>query len=129
MVALKTLVFSILVPGTVTVIIPWLMLQGTGGRVLPILTLWVVGLLPLLLGVGLSVWCAEHSQITWKRHTRTHRRASRLRTNPNRETTLRMRTSLTLGMTGRMAACVEGGSQNWGLDERRVVWGKRFRRQ
>ena len=58
MVALKTLVFTILVPGTVTVILPWLLLQGTGGLVLPGPSLWLVGLLPLLLGVGLSVWCA-----------------------------------------------------------------------
>ena len=58
MVALKTLVFSIVIPGTVTVIIPWLLLQGTGGLVLPGPSLWMVGLLPLLLGVGLSVWCA-----------------------------------------------------------------------
>jgi hypothetical protein len=57
MVALKTLVFSILVPGTVTVIIPWLLLQGTGDLVLPITSLWMVGLLPLLVGLGLSVWC------------------------------------------------------------------------
>jgi hypothetical protein len=58
MVALKTLVFSILVPGTVTVIIPWLLLGGTGGLVFPVPSLWIVGLLPLLLGVGLYVWCA-----------------------------------------------------------------------
>ena len=58
MVALKTLVFSILVPGTVTVIIPRLLLQGTGGLVLPALSLWIVGLLPLLIGVGLYIWCA-----------------------------------------------------------------------
>ncbi len=58
MVALKTLVFSILVPGTVTVIIPWLLLQGTGGLVLPVPSLWMVGLLPFLLGMGLYVWCA-----------------------------------------------------------------------
>jgi hypothetical protein len=58
MVALKTLIFSILVPGIVVVIIPWLLLQGTGGLVLPGPSLWKVGPLPLLLGVGLSVWCA-----------------------------------------------------------------------
>ena len=58
MVALKTLVFTILVPGTVTVIIPWHLLQGAGGLVLPGPSLWMVGLLPLLLGVGLYVWCA-----------------------------------------------------------------------
>ncbi len=58
MVALKTLVFSILVPGSVTVIIPWLLLQGAGGLVLTIPSVWMVGLLPLLLGVGLYAWCA-----------------------------------------------------------------------
>ena len=58
MVALKMLVFSILVPGTVTVIIPWLLLQGTGDIVLFIRPLRMVGPLPLLLGVGLYVWCA-----------------------------------------------------------------------
>jgi protein-S-isoprenylcysteine O-methyltransferase Ste14 len=58
MVALKTLLFSILVPGTVTVIIPRLLLQGAGGLVLPGPSLWLVGLLPLVLGVGLYVWCA-----------------------------------------------------------------------
>ncbi len=58
MVALKTLLFSILVPGTVAGIIPWLLLRGTGGLVLPFPSLWMVGLLPLLLGVGLYIWCA-----------------------------------------------------------------------
>jgi protein-S-isoprenylcysteine O-methyltransferase Ste14 len=58
MVALKTLVFSILVPGTVAVIIPWLLLQGEGGLVLPAPSPWMIGLLPLLLGVGLYGWCA-----------------------------------------------------------------------
>ena len=58
MVALKTLAFTILVPGTVTVIIPWLMLRGARGLVLPVPSLWMVGLLPLLVGVGLYVWCA-----------------------------------------------------------------------
>jgi len=57
-VALKTLVFSILVPGSVTVIIPWLLLQGTGGNVFAIPSVWMIGLLPMLLGVGLYVWCA-----------------------------------------------------------------------
>jgi protein-S-isoprenylcysteine O-methyltransferase Ste14 len=57
-VAFKTLVFSILVPGTVTVIIPWLLLRGEGSLILPISSVWMVGLLPLLLGVGLYVWCA-----------------------------------------------------------------------
>ena len=58
MIALKTLVFSILVPGTVAGIIPWLILQGAGGIVLLIPSLWMLGFLPLLLGVGLYLWCA-----------------------------------------------------------------------
>ena len=58
MVALKTLIFSILVPGTVAGIIPWLLLQGSGNLVLRIPSVWMIGLLPLLLGVGLYLWCA-----------------------------------------------------------------------
>src|SRR6266699_4510526 len=55
MVALKTLIFSILVPGTVAGFIPWFLLQGA---VLLIPSIWMIGLLPLLLGVGLYLWCA-----------------------------------------------------------------------
>ena len=58
MVALKTLIFSILVPGTVAGVLPWLLLQGSGGQVLLVPSLWLIGLLPLLLGVGLYFWCA-----------------------------------------------------------------------
>ena len=58
MVALKTLVFSILVPGTVAGVIPWLLLQGASGPVLLLPSIWMVGFLPLLLGVGLYLWCA-----------------------------------------------------------------------
>src|SRR5437588_4070583 len=58
MVALKTLIFSILVPGTVAGFIPWLLLQGSDGVVLLIPSIWLIGLLPLLLGVGLYFWCA-----------------------------------------------------------------------
>ena len=58
MVALKTLIFSILVPGTVAGVIPWLLLQGSAGAVLLIPSIWIVGFLPLLLGVGLYLWCA-----------------------------------------------------------------------
>ena len=58
MVALKTLIFSILVPGSVAGVIPWLILQGSGGAVLLLPSIWMVGFLPLLLGVGLYLWCA-----------------------------------------------------------------------
>ncbi len=58
MVALKTLIFSILVPGTVAFVIPWLLLQQPGGLVFMFPSIWLVGLLPLLLGMGLYLWCA-----------------------------------------------------------------------
>src|SRR5260370_27290762 len=58
MVALKTLIFSIVVPGTVSFVIPWLLLQQPWGLVFLFPSVWLVGFLPLLLGVGLYLWCA-----------------------------------------------------------------------
>jgi len=58
MTALKTLIFSILVPGTVAGIIPWRLLQTSGEAALLLPSIWMVGFLPLLLGVGLYFWCA-----------------------------------------------------------------------
>ena len=58
MVALKTLIFSILVPGTVAFVIPWFLLQQLWGLVFMFPSVWLVGFLPLLLGVGLYLWCA-----------------------------------------------------------------------
>jgi hypothetical protein len=58
MVALKTLIFSVLVPGAVAGVIPWLLLQGPSGLALMIPSVWMVGLLPQLVGVGLYLWCA-----------------------------------------------------------------------
>ena len=53
MVALKTLIFTILVPGTVAGIVPWLLLHSSGEAAHLTPSLWLIGLLPLLLGVGL----------------------------------------------------------------------------
>ena len=58
MVALKTLIFSILVPGTVAIVIPTLLLQQPWGLAFVFPSVWLVGFLPLLLGVGLYLWCA-----------------------------------------------------------------------
>lgn len=58
MVALKTLIFTILVPGTVAGIVPWLLLQQSGEGAVAIPSIWLIGLVPLLLGVGLYLWCA-----------------------------------------------------------------------
>ncbi|TMD58086.1 MAG: isoprenylcysteine carboxylmethyltransferase family protein [Chloroflexi bacterium] len=56
MTALKTLIFSILVPGTVAGVIPWLLLGP--GAVLMVPSIWLAGVVPLALGVGLYLWCA-----------------------------------------------------------------------
>jgi protein-S-isoprenylcysteine O-methyltransferase Ste14 len=58
MIALKTLLFTILVPGTLLGIVPWLMLQWSGEAVMPSASIWLIGLLPLLVGVVLYFWCA-----------------------------------------------------------------------
>jgi len=58
MVALKTLMFTILVPGTVAGVVPWLLLSWSAEAVSFTPSVWMVGLFPLLLGVGLYFWCA-----------------------------------------------------------------------
>jgi len=58
MVALKTLIFTMLVPGTLLGIVPWLLLQSSGEAVMPSLSIWLIGLLPFLVGVILYFWCA-----------------------------------------------------------------------
>jgi protein-S-isoprenylcysteine O-methyltransferase Ste14 len=58
MVALKTLIFTIVVPGTVVGIVPWLLLQSSGEAVMPSISIWLIGLLPLLVGEVLYFWCA-----------------------------------------------------------------------
>jgi protein-S-isoprenylcysteine O-methyltransferase Ste14 len=58
MIALKTLVFTIFVPGTVAFVLPWLILGQTPTEEMLSFTPWLLGLLPLLVGVGLYLWCA-----------------------------------------------------------------------
>ena len=58
MVALKTLMFTILVPGTLLGIVPWLLLHWSGEAVMPSLSVWLIGLLPFFVGVILYFWCA-----------------------------------------------------------------------
>jgi len=41
--ALKTLIFSILVPGTVAGVIPWLLLRRSSGLALMIPSVWMIG--------------------------------------------------------------------------------------
>jgi protein-S-isoprenylcysteine O-methyltransferase Ste14 len=58
MIALKTLVFTTLVPGTVAFIIPWLILGQAPSTEALSPSPWLLGLLPLLAGVALNLWRA-----------------------------------------------------------------------
>lgn len=58
MTALKTLLFTIVVPGTLLGLIPWLLLRWTGGDQLPTLSPWLLGLVPFCAGIVLYFWCA-----------------------------------------------------------------------
>jgi protein-S-isoprenylcysteine O-methyltransferase Ste14 len=58
MAALKTLVFTIVVGGTVLFIVPWLLLGQEGTSMMPSLSIWLLGLIPFLLGAALYLWCA-----------------------------------------------------------------------
>jgi protein-S-isoprenylcysteine O-methyltransferase Ste14 len=59
MVAFKTLVFTILMPGMVGGLLPWLLVHGAQGPTPQVPSAWmVIGLLLLVLGVGLYLWCA-----------------------------------------------------------------------
>ena len=58
MLAFKTLIFTIVMPGMVGGLIPWLLVQGAQETLPPMPSVWMVGLIPLALGVGLYLWCA-----------------------------------------------------------------------
>lgn len=58
MTAIKTIIFTIVVPGTVAFILPWLLLGQSWGRGLAALSIWLLGYLPLAVGVALYFWCA-----------------------------------------------------------------------
>lgn len=58
MVAFKTLVFTIVMPGMVGGVIPWLLVQGAQRPMPSVSSVWMIGLLPLALGAGLYFWCA-----------------------------------------------------------------------
>jgi protein-S-isoprenylcysteine O-methyltransferase Ste14 len=58
MVAMKTLIFTILVPGTLLGLIPWLLLRWSGEAVRPTFSAWLIGLVPIGAGIVLYLWCA-----------------------------------------------------------------------
>jgi len=61
MTSLKTLLFTVLVPGTVIIYIPFWLLTSQGGQLrLEVSSLWILGIIPFLLGVCLYLWCAWH---------------------------------------------------------------------
>lgn len=57
MVVLKSLFFTILGLLVVPGIVPWLLLHWSGGGLGLTLSIGLLGLLPLLLGLGLFFWC------------------------------------------------------------------------
>jgi protein-S-isoprenylcysteine O-methyltransferase Ste14 len=65
MVALKTLLFSILVPGTVAILIPrWLLAASAATEAGGASALKLLGLLPILVGAGFYIWCAWDFVVT-----------------------------------------------------------------
>ena len=57
MVRLMSLFFAMLGLLTVLGIVPWLLLQGSGGVPGLTVSFWLLGWLPILAGVGLFLWC------------------------------------------------------------------------
>jgi len=59
MIWLKTLLFTIIAPGTVTVLLPYLILSSKWNKAIPFPgALRFFGLVPLLIGFGIYLWCA-----------------------------------------------------------------------
>jgi len=56
MALLKTLIFTILVPGTVTILIPRWLLSAEAAR--PINALRFIGVIPIAIGAAIYFWCA-----------------------------------------------------------------------
>jgi len=59
MIWLKTLLFTIIAPGTVTVLLPYLLLSSRRAAETPTLgALRLLGFAPLLIGLSIYLWCA-----------------------------------------------------------------------
>jgi protein-S-isoprenylcysteine O-methyltransferase Ste14 len=57
---LKNLIFTVLVPGTATVLVPWWVLAGTGRAALPAVGwLQVLALVPAVTALGIYLWCVR----------------------------------------------------------------------
>ena len=58
MLALRSILFSLLLPGTVTIVIPWFIAHRNHAAQFSHWTLWsCAGLLPLAAGAAILVWC------------------------------------------------------------------------
>jgi len=57
MIALRSLFFTILAPGSVAGLIPWLLLQSSGQSISLTPSIWLIGLLPFIAGLALFFWC------------------------------------------------------------------------
>lgn len=57
MVALRSLFFMALALGMVMGLVPWLLLRWSGQALDLTPSIWLIGLLPLLAGLGLFFWC------------------------------------------------------------------------
>lgn len=58
MVLFKTLIFTFLVPGTVTILIPYWLMSSRAAQPLPLDAFRYLGAPPLLFGVAIYFWCA-----------------------------------------------------------------------
>jgi protein-S-isoprenylcysteine O-methyltransferase Ste14 len=56
-IALRSLLFTILLPGTVTVYVPWLIARATGATLAGAPAWRWLGLVPLAAGLAIYVWC------------------------------------------------------------------------
>jgi protein-S-isoprenylcysteine O-methyltransferase Ste14 len=59
MVLLKTMIFTLLVPGTVTILVPYWLLSARSGS--PLMQLGIFryfGVLPIVIGAAIYLWCA-----------------------------------------------------------------------
>ena len=61
MIAIKTALFTVVVPGTATVLLPWLILRHAGNsNMTDSLLFMAVGLGSISFGAGLYLWCATN---------------------------------------------------------------------
>ena len=59
MVLIKTIIFTIFIPGTVTILIPyWLLSSPSAPTPIQLGAFRYFGMLPLLIGIAIYVWCA-----------------------------------------------------------------------